>query len=283
MFILNETKRGDAPPAHSIRSGGRRFYRGRNALAVGTLQWNSFPDIPADIPYWDDMFGSSARAGLNAAKQSIKPAAFVWGVMACVAALYYAVPASQGFFSALASIQKRMGPLFPFLGMGLSVGLIAEAVKVLMSADKRWTRTNTANASFNLVMFGAIGVVQDHLYAFQERIFGTGTSLQVLVPKVLFDQFVWTVFFANPYQTILYLWKNNGFSARRVVAQMIPFKPFWGKQVLPVLITNWAFWIPMVAIIYCFPSELQLPLAILAVTIWVLLLSILTSADHEKQ
>jgi len=52
--------------------------------------------------------------------------------------------------------------------------------------------------------------------------------------------------------------------------------------VLPVLITNWAFWIPMVAIIYCFPAELQLPLAILAVTIWVLLLSILTSDNNEE-
>jgi hypothetical protein len=58
---------------------------------------------------------------------------------------------------------------------------------------------------------------------------------------------------------------------------MKPFKPFWGTKILPVLITNWAFWIPMVSIIYCFPAELQLPLAILAVTIWVLLLSILTS------
>ena len=283
MFILNETIQPAGIAAAAIHSGGRRFYRGRNSIAAGALQWDTRPDIPADMPYWDDMFGSSIRTGLSAARQSLKPAAFVWALMACVAVLYYAVPASQGFFSALAALQKRMGPLFPFLGMGLSVGIMAEAVKVFMSTEKRWTRTNSINAAFNLVMFGAIGVLQDHLYAFQERLFGTGTSLRVLVPKVLFDQFVWTVFFANPYQTILYLWKNNGFSLAKVVAQMFPFKPFWGKQVLPVLITNWAFWIPMVTIIYCFPAELQLPLAILAVTIWVLLLSILTSAEHEKQ
>jgi hypothetical protein len=130
-------------------------------------------------------------------------------------------------------------------------------------------------------MFGVLGVFQNYLYAFQAKLFGTGTSWQVLVPKVLFDQFVWTVFFANPYQAVLYLWKNNGFSMKKVATQMLPFKPFWGTQILPVLITNWAFWIPMVSIIYCFPAELQLPLAILAVTIWVLLHSLLTASRHE--
>ena len=133
------------------------------------------------------------------------------------------------------------------------------------------------------MIFGILGVLQNYLYAFQAKLFGTGTSLEVLVPKVLFDQFAWTVLFANPYQTILYLWKNRGFSFQKVATQMRPFKPFWGTQVLPVLIANWFFWIPMVSIIYCFPSELQLPLAILAVTIWVLLLSILTSVSHAEQ
>lgn len=248
---------------------------------MGTLQWSTYPSIPADAPFWDDMFSSSARAGFTAAKQSLKPAMFVWAVMALIACLYYAVPASQGFFSALNALQARMGLLFPFLGMGLSVGLLAEGVKVCMSKQKRWTRSNSLNAVFNLTIFGILGVIQSYFYLLQVHLFGSGTSWQVLIPKVLFDQFVWTVFLANPYQTILYLWKNQGFSFRKVAAQMRPFKPFWGTQILPVLITNWAFWIPMVAIIYCFPADLQLPLAILAVTIWVLLLSILTSNKNE--
>ncbi len=282
MFILNDTLTATNATLHEIPSGGRRFYRSRNSLTTSTFQWSTYQAIPADSPFWDDMFQNSARAGFKAAKQSLKPAMFVWGIMALVAVLYYAVPATQGFFSALNALQAKMGLLFPFLGMGLSVGILAEAVKVLMSKEKRWTRTNTTNAIFNLSIFGILGVIQNYFYLLQVHLFGSGTSWQVLVPKVLFDQFVWTVFLANPYQTILYLWKNQGFSFRKVTAQMKPFKPFWGIQILPVLITNWAFWIPMVAIIYCFPAELQLPLAILAVTIWVLLLSILTSSKHEE-
>ncbi|MGB1130817.1 MAG: hypothetical protein ACPG4K_12260 [Haloferula sp.] len=282
MILLNHNMLAGATAGDAIPSGGHRHFRGRNALAVDGHSWTNTTELPVDAPDWDDMFSNSIRAGLSAARSSLKPALFVWSVMACIAVLYYAVPASQGAFAALDSLQKRLGLLFPFLGMGLSVGLLAEAVKVAMSAEKRWTRGNTINAVFNLSIFGVLGVLQNHLYALQAQLFGTGTSLQVLVPKVLFDQFVWTVFFANPYQAILYTWKNNGFSWKRMSEKMRPFRTFWGTQILPVLITNWAFWIPMVAIIYCFPAELQLPLAILAVTIWVLLLSILTSSSHDE-
>lgn len=281
MFILNDNFAA-ATASSSPPSSVRRFYRARNILPTEVLDWNSMPDIPADAPYWDDMVANSARAGLSAARQSLKPACFVWGVMALIAVLYYAVPATQSFFTALDALQTRMGLLFPFLGMGLAVGLLAEVVKVLMSKEKRWTKANSGNALFNLMMFGVLGVIQSFFYTLQGNLFGTGSSWQVLVPKVLVDQFVWTVFFANPYQTILYLWKNKGFSFEQVKVQMSPFRQFWGTQILPVLITNWAFWIPMVSIIYCFPAELQLPLAILAVTIWVLLLSILTATEDEE-
>ena len=277
MFVLSDTISPASIPTEEIPSSGRRYYRSRNSLSVRSFDWSSYHSIPVDTPFWDDMICNSARAGLDAAKQSLKPAFFVWSLMAVVAVFYYAVPASQGFFAALSALQVKLGLLFPFLGMGLAVGILAEVVKVFISVEKRWTRANTINALFNLSIFGVLGVIQHYFYLLQTSLFGSGTAWHVLLPKVLIDQFVWTVFLANPYQTILYIWKNQGFSIRKVAAQMQPFKPFWGTKILPVLITNWAFWIPMVSIIYCFPAELQLPLAILAVTIWVLLLSILTS------
>ena len=281
MFVLNNTIVDRVVSAEPQPSGGHRHYRGRNSLEAGVLEWGSPAAIPDDVPDWGDLCARSARAGGAAARQSLKPAVLVWAAMACIAVLYYAVPATQGFFSALNTLQENMGLVFPFLGMGLSVGILAEGVKVAMSKEKRWTKANTVNATFNLLMFGVLGVLQKYLYALQAQMFGEGSSPAVLVPKVLFDQFIWTVFFANPYQAILYLWKNSGFSWKKVLGIMLPFKAFWGTQVLPVLITNWAFWIPMVSIIYCFPAELQLPLAILAATIWVLLLSILTSSKDE--
>jgi len=58
--------------------------------------------------------------------------------------------------------------------------------------------------------------------------------------------------------------------------------------VLPVLVSNWCFWIPMSILIYCFPTTLQLPLGILATSIWSMLLAALvkpadSTADHLSQ
>lgn len=258
-----------------------RHYRGRNQLETTTGTWETPQSIPSDTPFWDDMFLRSLRSGVDAAKRTSKPALFVWVLMAFIAVCYYMVPSARGVFSALSAFQARLGVWFSTFGMGLAVGIIVETVKVFMSTEKRWTPTNSGNALFNFAVFSLMGYVQYYRYEFQESYFGVGTSWKVLVSKVLFDQFVWTVLIANPYQTIAYLWKNEKFHWSAVTKQMFPFKPFWGTKMLPVLISNWAFWIPMASLVYCFPSDLQIPLSILAITIWVLVLSVLTTAKRS--
>ena len=42
---------------------------------------------------------------------------------------------------------------------------------------------------------------------------------------------------------------------------------------LPVLITNWMFWIPGVTLVYSMPLILQMPINIFATAIWSLLLA----------
>lgn len=277
MFVLNESLLTETGGIVDTGSQGRRFYRGRNDLSAAVLVWGHQTRIPLDPPYWADLFGSSLRIGVAAAKKTLKPALVVWAMMAGISLMYYLVPASHGLFSGLIALQKWMGVWFPSIAMGLSVGLLVECVKVWVSVSRCWTRENTWNALFNFAVFGVMGMTQFYRYAFQEDFFGTGNSLRVVASKVMFDQFVWTVIFANPYQCILYLWKNCGFSWRVVGSQVFPFKAFWGTRMLPVLVSNWAFWIPMASIVYCFPSDLQIPLAILAVTMWVMLLSVLTA------
>jgi hypothetical protein len=282
MFAIDESIFRETSPKEPVRTEGRRFYRGRNHLSGPSLTWDDAPQIPVDPPYWEDMFGGSVRVGIQAARNSFKPALWVWGLMACISVLYYAVPGAPQWFSGLVQVQERLGILFPSIGMGLSVGLLVELVKVALSNERRWTRANTVNALFNFAVFGLMGVTHYYRYPFQNRMFGAGNSLDVLAAKVAFDQFVWTVIIANPYQAVAYLWKNSHFSWRAVGRRMSPFRTFWGTQMLPVLIANWAFWIPMAFMIYSFPSELQLPLSILAVTIWVMLLTVLTSATSQR-
>jgi hypothetical protein len=283
MFIIHQSLVADGPFFDDLEPKRRRHFRGRNDLAVTGVDWNTGANIPVDPPDWDDMIASSLRIGANAAKKTFKPAMLIWVAMIGIAALYYLAPATHVVFDAITAFQNKTGVYFASIGMGLAVGVLVECVKVLTSARKRWTRANTVNAVFNFVVFGIMGVTQYYRYAWQVEVFGAGNSFRELTTKVLFDQFIWTVLFANPYQAILYLWKNTGFSWKSVGELMFPFRTFWGTQMLPVLISNWAFWIPMAYLVYFFPAELQVPMAILAVAIWVMLLSFLTANTRHDE
>jgi hypothetical protein len=58
------------------------------------------------------------------------------------------------------------------------------------------------------------------------------------------------------------------------------FRQFYLLTVLPVLVSNWCFWIPMAVLTYCFPTSLQLPLEILATAIWSMLIAALVKPDE---
>lgn len=283
MFAITDTTLSNPDWFNNQPESNRRHYRGRNRLATSSDGWASAPSLPMDPPYWDDMIGNSLRIGMNAAKSTFKPALWIWALMIGIALLYFLVPASHVAFNALVTLQNKTGVLFASVGMGLSVGILVECAKVLMSREKRWTHINTGNATFNFIIWSIMGVTQYYRYNWQVEVFGAGNSFGELVTKVSFDQFIWTVFFANPYQAILYLWKNNKFSWKAVLRQASPFRTFWGTQMLPMLISNWAFWIPMAFLIYFFPPELQIPMSILAVTIWVILLSFLTANSSSNE
>lgn len=74
--------------------------------------------------------------------------------------------------------------LFPFSGVGLSVGFLAEGVRIVISSEKRWTKDHSLNPFFNLLMFCFLGILQDHFYAMQAKLSGTGTSLDLLDTRV---------------------------------------------------------------------------------------------------
>ncbi len=132
---------------------------------------------------------------------------------------------------------------------------------------------------FGFFVFGCLGLATDAFYWGQNFIW-KGLSTEAQVPaKVLSDQFVWTVFFANPYQTFLYVLKDCRFDLQLFVNRIFPFNTFYAREVLAVLITNWGFWIPTACIIYSLPLNLQLIISRLAILIWVLLLTTITSKE----
>jgi hypothetical protein len=217
----------------------------------------------------------SLRLGFEAMRANLVPAVCVQALMLGLVCAYFYAPRARPFFNVLTDWNVHGGLLFSFVAMGATVGGLTEAFTVYLHKDGRWTREDLINMAFNFLVFGFLGILNSLFYQLQARWFGAGRSLETLALKTLVDQFIYTPFLSNPCQTFAFLWKSESFSFQSTVAKLSHFRQFYVITVLPVLVSNWCFWIPMSALIYCFPTRLQLPLCILAVSMWSMLIATL--------
>src|SRR5262249_4444675 len=162
-------------------------------------------------------------------------------------------------FGVLTDWNVHGGLLFSFVAMGITVGGLTEISGVYLHNKSCWKGEDLGNMAFNFLVFGFLGVMNSLFYQLQAHWFGAGRSPGILATKTFVDQFLYTPFLSNPVQTLAFLWKSEQFSFRQTVEKMQHFQQFYVLTVLPVLLSNWCFWIPMVVVIYCFPTSLQLP------------------------
>jgi hypothetical protein len=77
--------------------------------------------------------------------------------------------------------------------------------------------------------------------------------------------------------TLLYLWSRRGYSFAATRAALGP--GFYRARVLPLLLPDWFFWIPMVSVIYAFPLPLQFLLFTFALAGWSLIMVVIAGGE----
>lgn len=87
------------------------------------------------------------------------------------------------------------------------------------------------------------------LFSFQGWLWGTDSTASVIIPKVLFDQFVYNPPWATPSVLIAFYWRDSGFSFRRTWTRLTS-RSFWTWAVPECLISMWCVWIPACSLIY---------------------------------
>ena len=192
-------------------------------------------------------------------------------VMAIIVALYYFSPSVAQILERFARWQHSGGILAAAAASSFAGGLLSEASLVYVQEGGRWTRAHLENLLFKMCLFFVSGAAVFEFYEWQAIWFGNGLSWSVIVPKILVDQFGFTVTWSLPVQTISTRWQALHFSGR-LLRQELNLN-FITDRMLPVLVTNWYFWLPGVTLIYAMPQNLQMPLCILANAIWGILLS----------
>jgi hypothetical protein len=205
--------------------------------------------------------------------------------MSLVVAVYYCWPVAAAILSRYATWQHGGGIPLSGLTSAFAGGVISEVSLVYILDGGRWTSTHIENLVFRFVVFFFGGMIVAEFYEWQAVWFGSGLSWRVILPKVLVDQFIFSVFWSTSYQTIVFRWQTLRYSSSRLWSELDG--RFIVERMLPVLVTNWMFWIPGVTLIYCMPLILQMPLSIFATAIWSLLLAGLSkparSPDLEKR
>ncbi len=212
---------------------------------------------------------SPLAAGAAALRRFWRPFLLIQSGAALLAIAYrVSVPFREA--CALAAAWKTAGGLLLSAAISaLAGGLLPEIAKLAADRGRSTLRGRGGEVLFNTAFFAFDGVVIDLLYRGEARLFGGTAQLSTVVEKVAFDQFVfsplWSILIV-----LLFLWRQRGYS----LAATLPAvgRGFYQTRVVPLIVPNWLFWIPMVSIIYALPVALQFLLFVPALGAWSLIM-----------
>lgn len=209
-------------------------------------------------------------AGMAALRRFYRPFLMIQAAAALLALSYHESAAVRTFCALLATVKVAGGLPFAAVTASLAGGILPEIAK-LIGDPRRFTWVGRrGEVLFNLAFFAFNGVVIDLLYRAEAGLFGADAAVGTIIEKTAFDQFVFTPLWL-PLIIALYLWRNEGFSWPATLA-VLRQPGFYRNRVVPLLLPDWFFWIPMVSVIYALPVPLQFVLFILALGAWSLIM-----------
>ena len=182
---------------------------------------------------------------------------------------YYFVPAFRAPFDTVGAWKQQGGYQFSAISTAIFGGLIPFVILWFSGLVER--RAALPTLLFYVGFWLWKGAEVDAFYRAQAALFGSGSSLSVLLPKIFVDQFVYNPLWAAPTQALCFLWKDSGFSFRTLKIKLE--EQALTMRIAIILVSTWVVWIPAVAIIYSLPGALQVPLFNLVLCFWSLLLS----------
>ena len=212
------------------------------------------------------------RAALIIARRAIRanllPGLLLQAVMGGVLSLYLLHDGTRQFLVRVAEVKYETGYWFAFVSYLISAALLPEILRVVFFQGGKATRSNLWNFLTAAPFWGLMGMLVDLFYRGQALWFGVGHDGLTILIKVLVDQFLFSPFLSSPLSVGYFSWRDLHFS---VPAARSIFRPgFYFDRIFPVQVAGWCIWIPGVCLVYFMPSELQIPVATLLQSFWVL-------------
>ena len=220
---------------------------------------------------------ASGTAGM---KQNALPGLALWILALLLVCADWLSPSAHTVFASVGMWKNRYGLAFSATSTALFGGVVPFLLLLVSGRIRR--HPLAAELAFYTLFWAYKGVEVDLFYRLQAHLFGSHATPGTIVRKVLVDQFIYNPIWAAPTSALAFMWKESSFSWKAMKSRLgFDFMTF----TVPVtLMSTWAVWIPAVAIIYCLPAPLQIPLFNLVLCFWVLVLSFISKrpADDAK-
>jgi hypothetical protein len=216
-------------------------------------------------------------SGLAGMKHNALPGLALWILALLLILADRWIPSAHVVFQNVGILKSRYGLAFSATTTALFGGALPFFFLVVIGRIRR--SRLAAELAFYALFWAYKGIEVDLFYRLQSYLFGDHAAPGTIVRKVLVDQFVYNPIWAAPTSALAFMWKESSFSWRSMKPRLgLDFMTF---SVPVTLMSTWAVWIPAVAIIYCLPAPLQIPLFNLVLCFWVLVLSFISKRPAD--
>lgn len=212
------------------------------------------------------------RKAAAGAKTNLLPGLLLQALMLVFFCLYISHEGTRHFLANIADIKREAGYRFAFVSYVIAAAFLPELLRVAFFQDGRATRANLWNFLTAAPFWGCIGILIDYFYRLQMAWFGPGDSLATVLTKVVVDQFIFSPFLCLPLTLCYFIWRDAGFRFSRAAREIFSIS-FLTDRAIPSQVAGWMIWIPGVSLVYFVYSDLQIPVAALIQTFWVLVLT----------
>lgn len=217
--------------------------------------------------------------GVAAVRAHWRPLLFIQVAALLLVVAYYQSPAVREVASDIAALKQRGGLLFAFCGGFLAGWAFPEIAKFLTGQLKVFDAEWLKKSLFTGLVYGLLASQVDVFYQLQAMWFGTGVSPGTILIKTFVDMGIVAPLWFVPFTVAFFEGRRAGFGAAISVWRW----PVYRRKVVPALLPNWAFWIPVLFCVYALPTNLQLPLSILAEAAWsIVFVFIATDAAQQN-
>jgi len=206
-----------------------------------------------------------------ALRHNLLPGIILQTIAVSLVLAYFYLPAAQPLFLFFTDMKRHYGLLYSLVATSIFGGIIPF---LLLRMTGQLHGHLGHEFLFYVVFWAAKGIEVDLFYTLQNHLFGSGHDLKTIVCKTMVDQFLYVAFWAAPCLTLIFLWKDQGFSLSRTRQRLD--RDFFVMHIPTIIISNWLIWIPAVSMIYLMPPSLQVPMFNLVLCFFVLLLAFLS-------